>query len=432
MLDKMRKCAMQRTITAMFDRYQDALEAVRRLEAAGVAQSDISIVSNDPAHRSQDDATTAGATTARTDTDDDTETGAGTGASLGSLLGGGAGLLAGLGMLAIPGLGPVVAAGWLASTLVGAGAGAATGGLLGALVGAGVDERDAHTYAEGVRRGGTLVTVRADQSMADRVIDILDDEGTVNLDEREASWRQEGWTGRYTGGSDEVTGSSGRSVAGAVGDTASDTASGVGRAASRAADKVSDAAHAAGSAMGLTGDRASETRAYGAPLSPESLQPSTALGTESTAGYGASERTRSTSERNETIPVVEEQLNVGKREVEGGRVRVRSYVVEQPVQEQVNLRDESVNVERRPVDRPLTGADRDRAFQERTIEAEEKSEEAVVNKEARVKEELVVNKDVNQRTETVSDTVRRTEVDVQDERGNRDPRSSSGITDRNR
>jgi stress response protein YsnF len=104
-------------------------------------------------------------------------------------------------------------------------------------------------------------------------------------------------------------------------------------------------------------------------------------------------------------------------------VRVRSYVVEQPVEEQVNLRDEHVNVERRPVDRPLTGADRDRAFQERTIEAEEKSEEAVVNKEARVKEELVVNKDVNQRTETVSDTVRRTEVDVQDERGDAATRS---------
>ncbi len=118
-------------------------------------------------------------------------------------------------------------------------------------------------------------------------------------------------------------------------------------------------------------------------------------------------------------------MNVGKREVAGGRVRVRSYVVEQPVEEQVNLRDESVNVERRPVDRPLTGADRDRAFQERTIEAEEKSEEAVVNKEARVKEELVVNKDVNQRTETVSDTVRRTEVEVQDER--RTGRAASNI-----
>ena len=130
------------------------------------------------------------------------------------------------------------------------------------------------------------------------------------------------------------------------------------------------------------------------------------------------------SGREEVIPVTEERLNVGKREVGGGRVRVRSYVVEQPVEEQVNLRDEHVNVERRPVDRPLTGADRDRAFQERTIEAEEKSEEAVVNKEARVKEELVVNKDVNQRTETVSDTVRRTEVDVQDERGDAATRSS--------
>src|SRR4051794_26027166 len=260
MLDTMRKCAMQRTITAMFDHYQDALEAVRRLEAAGVAQSDISIVSNDPAHLTQDNTTTTGASTARTDADDDTGTGAGTGASLGTLLGGGAGLLAGLGMLAIPGLGPVVAAGWLASTLVGAGAGAASGGLLGALVGAGVDESDAQTYAEGVRRGGTLVTVRADQSMADRVVDILDDEGTVNLDEREASWRQEGWTGRYGGGLDDTRDTSGRSVTGVDGDTASGTASGVGRAASRTADKVSDAAHAAGSAMGLTGDRSSETR----------------------------------------------------------------------------------------------------------------------------------------------------------------------------
>src|SRR5215207_4618317 len=317
MPDKMRKCAMQRTITAMFDRYQDALEAVRRLEAAGVAQSDISIVSNDPAHRSQDDATAPGATTARTDTDDDTGTGAGTGASLGTLLGGGAGLLAGLGMLAIPGLGPVVAAGWLASTLVGAGAGAAagaaSGGLLGALTGAGVDERDAHTYAEGVRRGGTLVTVRADQSMADRVIDILDDEGTVNLDEREASWRQEGWTGRYTEGSDETTGSSGRSGIGAVGDANRDTTSGVGRAASGAADRVSDAAYTAGSAMGLTGERSFETRAYGAPSSPGTSQPSTASDTGGAAGYGGSERTRSTSERDETIPVAEERLNVGKR-----------------------------------------------------------------------------------------------------------------------
>ena len=85
-------------------------------------------------------------------------TGTATGASLGTVLGGGAGLLAGLGMLAIPGLGPVVAAGWLASTLVGAGVGAAAGGVVGALTDAGVSHEDAHAYAEGINRGGTLVT----------------------------------------------------------------------------------------------------------------------------------------------------------------------------------------------------------------------------------------------------------------------------------
>ena len=94
---------------------------------------------------------------------------------------------------------------------------------------------------------------------------------------------------------------------------------------------------------------------------------------------------------------------------------MRSYVVEQPVQEQVTLRDENVSVERRPVDRPLTGTED--AFRERTIEAESRREEAVVNKEARVKEEVVVRKDAQQRTETVSDTVRRTEVEVEDEAG---------------
>jgi len=95
-------------------------------------------------------------------------------------------------------------------------------------------------------------------------------------------------------------------------------------------------------------------------------------------------------------------------------VRVRSYVVETPVNEQVNLRQERVSVERRPADRAVSGADN--LFRERTIEAEERAEEAVVSKEARVKEELVVKKDVGQRTETVSDKVRRTEVEVEDDR----------------
>ena len=119
-----------------------------------------------------------------------------------------------------------------------------------------------------------------------------------------------------------------------------------------------------------------------------------------------------TSKGEEVIPVAEERLHVGKREVDHGRVRVRSYVVETPVSEQVSLREERVAVERRPVDRGI-GSTED-AFRERTIEMEERSEEAVVSKEARVKEELVVKKEVEQHTETVSDTVRSTKVEVED------------------
>jgi hypothetical protein len=227
-----------RTVAAVFDRYEDAARAVSKLESAGVAHSDISIVSNDAGQRDRFSATSTG--TSRDD--DKTGTGAATGAGTGAALGAGAGLLAGLGLLAIPGLGPVVAAGWLASTLVGAGAGAAAGGLLGSLAGAGIDETDAHSYAEAVHRGGTLVTVRATTANHDRIVDILDDDGTVDMDQRQTAWRSEGWTGRYTGGS-------------GTGGTMSDAASSVGRAASKAADKVSDAASSAGSAMGLNDDR---------------------------------------------------------------------------------------------------------------------------------------------------------------------------------
>ncbi|HEY8613784.1 MAG TPA: YsnF/AvaK domain-containing protein [Roseomonas sp.] len=114
------------------------------------------------------------------------------------------------------------------------------------------------------------------------------------------------------------------------------------------------------------------------------------------------------------IPIIEETVRVGKREVEHGRVRIRSYVVETPVTEQVTLREEHVDVTRHPVDRPLTDADD--AFRERVVEVTERTEEAVVSKQARVREEVVIRKDADQRTETVQDTVRRTEVEVEDGR----------------
>ena len=116
---------------------------------------------------------------------------------------------------------------------------------------------------------------------------------------------------------------------------------------------------------------------------------------------------------NETLKVMEERLRVGKREVAGGAVRVRSYVVERPVEEQVRLHEERVSVERHPVDRAATAADL-AAFQGGTIEARATSEEAVVGKEARVVEEIGVRKEATERVETVRDTVRSTKVEVED------------------
>ncbi len=113
------------------------------------------------------------------------------------------------------------------------------------------------------------------------------------------------------------------------------------------------------------------------------------------------------------IPIVEEEVRVGKRAVEQGGIRVSKRVEEVPVNEQVTLRDETVDVERRRVDRPVTDADI-AAVKEGTFEVRERDEEAVVDKQARVVEEVVIDKDVEERTETVQDTVRRTDVDVEE------------------
>ena len=187
-----------KTIVALFDDFDDAQAAVNDLNAAGIAQSQISIVANDY-DRSR--LTSPGDTAAeRTATARDTRhesqagTGAGAGATIGAVLGGGGGLLAGLGLMAIPGIGPVVAAGPLVAALTGAGAGAAAGGIIGGLVGLGIPEEEAHSYAEGVRRGGTLVTVRAEEAETDRITDILERHNPVDVDERGRDWRSSGWS----------------------------------------------------------------------------------------------------------------------------------------------------------------------------------------------------------------------------------------------
>jgi stress response protein YsnF len=145
-------------------------------------------------------------------------------------------------------------------------------------------------------------------------------------------------------------------------------------------------------------------------------------------------RTTGRSDSDATIERVQEELQVGKREVERGGVRVRSRIVERPVEETLRLREEHVHVERNPVNRPLSDADRT-AFQEQNIELTERAEVPVVNKEARVVEEIRISKDVDERTETIRDTVRSTEVDI-DEVGDRSNtgsqtglRSDSGLDD---
>jgi uncharacterized protein (TIGR02271 family) len=293
--------ASRRLVTAFFDSRTDAEEAISRLHAAGIARDGIRLT---PSEQSS-------------------------------------GTSSGTGNQSFP---------------------EASAGLWDSLRDLFLPDEDRHTYAEGLRRGGYLVSVQASDDDYERVIDILDDEGTIDIDERSSAWRSESWTGT----SDVLSGSTANLT------TGSSTTSGT--------------AASTGSALGAA-----------------------AMNT-------ASERT--TGERDEVIPVAEEQLHVGKRDVSHGRVRVRSYVVERPVSEQVNLREERVDVERRPVSGTTqAGTISGDPFQERTIEVEERREEAVVSKEARVVEEVVVRKDVEQRTETISDTLRKTEVDVEDERG---------------
>jgi hypothetical protein len=190
-----------RTIARLFDSYADASAAVRDLEAAGFSHDNVSLIAN----RGDDGTATSGTTGADTTTDADSSSGAGTGAALGTLVGGGAGLLAGIGALAIPGLGPIVAAGWLVAALTGAGVGAAAGGLLGALTGAGIGEEHAHVYAEGVRRGGNLVTVRADESRVAEAESIMARHNAVDTEERATAYRSAGWS-RYDDTADPASG----------------------------------------------------------------------------------------------------------------------------------------------------------------------------------------------------------------------------------
>jgi stress response protein YsnF/uncharacterized membrane protein len=340
---------MAKTVTALFETYTDAHNAMQDLVDHGFQRDDISIM----AHESL-------AERDRRLHDDDTP-GAVTGGGVGAAVGGVGGLLLGLTALAVPGVGPVLAIGPLVTALAGAGIGAAAGALIGALTDLGVPEEEAHYYAEGIRRGGVLVVVETTDDLAEQAVSILNRHNPLDLDRHIGEWRQSGWS-RFD-------------------DTATPFLSAHAPERLRTHDEVS-------------GMRRTATTA---PVQPP--------------GKGQPVSTTHSTAKETVIPVVEEDLQVSKRQTERD-VQVRTTVAETPVEEQVRLRQEHVTVERRPVDRPAHVSEAE-AFKETTMTVTETAEEPVVSKKARVVEEVIIHKDVAEHTETVRDTVRRTEVVVE-------------------
>lgn len=165
---------MVRIVTRSYESHADAETAVTRLETAGVSPDDISLIG----HRGGKVADEVAV-----------------GAEVGGAVGSGAGLLAGLAALPIPGVGPVLAAGWVFGTLAaGATAGAAAGGLIGAMVGAGFSDDEAHYLAETIRRGGAAVAVRTSESHAPAIEKIMDGAEPIDAAQRRAAYEREGWT----------------------------------------------------------------------------------------------------------------------------------------------------------------------------------------------------------------------------------------------
>jgi hypothetical protein len=179
-----------KTVVASFENLSRAEQAVRELQGAGYSKSDISVLTN---------RVEPGASQFTDDSQGRTGENVAADAGIGAALGGIGGLLVGFAGLAVPGVGPILAAGPIIAALTGAGVGAVAGGMIGALTASGIPEEEAHYYAEGVRRGQTVVTVKTEEDRADRAREILDRFGAIDVEDRAASWRDQGWTGHNPG-----------------------------------------------------------------------------------------------------------------------------------------------------------------------------------------------------------------------------------------
>lgn len=182
-------------VTRLYDDYEAARSARDNVTALVLPGVEVSILGNESLRQSYENEYRNDPVTGRPDlVDDDPETsGTATGAGMGAAIGGGAGLLAGLGMLAIPGVGPLVAAGWLAATTVGAAGGALAGGTVGAIVDLGFSDEDLPVFSEAMRRGSVAVSVRFPESSRLEVEAALDAVSTTSLRDRRSLYEQDGW-----------------------------------------------------------------------------------------------------------------------------------------------------------------------------------------------------------------------------------------------
>lgn len=354
---------MAKTVVGLFDTFAEAQSAVNDLISAGFGRDDISVVANNASGEFNGDTTDSGVSVSHGVGD------AAKGAVRGGLYGGLTALAATVALALIPGVGPIAAVGPLSTFLGGAALGAVAGGVIGGLTGLGIPKEEAGYYAEGIRRGGTLVTVHSDDARADIATDILNRHNPVDIHSRAEYYRSTG----YTAYDESLPAYTPEQIA-------------------SERSRYSSVA---------TPFNTTDTVAT-APITTAPRTTNNFVGTDRTVNAGDTV----------TVPVVEEQLSVGKRAVEGGGARIHTRVIETPVTESVNLHEEHVTVNRQPVNRAVTSTDLNNAFQEGTIEVREHSEVPVVAKETRVVEEVTIGKQATDRTETVSDTVRRTDVDV--------------------
>jgi len=242
--------------------------------------------------------------------------------------------------------------------------GNASSNLRNTLTSEGVSSTEADAYAEGVRQGGSLVSVQVDDDSTNDVVEIMNRYNPIDVHNLRASLNRS----------------------------------------------------------------TSQQTTVDEPTTQRTTTQQT-TGQQATSDAGRQSKQSVNQEGDMNIPIVEEEVNVGKRQVEQGGVRIHTRVEEQPVEQQVTLRNEEVHVERRPVNRAADASDIN-AFKEGTFEVSETSEEAVVQKQARVVEEVVVKKDATEHTETVRDTVRKTKVDVEQTGGNtRTGNTQTGNTD---